>query len=492
MIEEEHFVHNVSDARPAKDERVDWLHRIWPDLPTTKEGRRQTGLDLLSRTFRATTVTTLAYLATIWLFPNRVDMTGALSALLTIQGTVSGSVRTGVFRSIAVILGVTLAIGFSAVFGLHWYSLFLAVFAGMLLAPIVRLRDMSIEIAISAMLILGTTSSGVAAENRVVATLIGSAVGVIFPLIFPPRVPVRQAATRVGDVGRRLESVMLGGAKQLRSGSLTMQDADHWLEATRNVNGPIETARDSIQQVIDLRRYNMTIWRHADVAPLLNSGLRTLDDCAFAVRALWTVIRRESPDSGASAIGDEDVVGAFGYVLEELGAAIGRYGDLIQAQALGRIEEAQERFENAVDSSLEAHAMLSELMLISGINEDGRHDLGAKDVLLRSSVLSAIEQILTELNIQTRLAEFDTWRASQLGYELPEGAIGPRIRTPWGRAAQRRLRQRAQEFEKRKTITVHDLSEETTQTLPAIRLDDKSQWPAARRESSSDEPRRKP
>ena len=56
-----------------------------------------------------------------------------------------------------------------------------------------RLGEQALETPISAMLILAVTDPGIAAEVRVLNTLIGAGVGIAFNLVYPPAMPTRPA-----------------------------------------------------------------------------------------------------------------------------------------------------------------------------------------------------------------------------------------------------------------------------------------------------------
>lgn len=439
------------------------LRRVFPQWPTDLADARKKLVPASISVLRATAVTTIAYVLSLWLLPGRIDLTGALTALLVLHASVHGSLQNGMLRVLAVVIGVGMALGVSALLGLHWYSLFIVVFAALVIGQLMDFGEQTLEIPISAMLILGSIGADVAGWNRIASTLIGTFVGIVFPIVLPPRVPLRETAAAVAGMGRALEQVFGQAAEQISAEPLTRGVIDSWQEATRDASGQVITANERIQDVLDMRRFNVSHWRFADVVPILRDGVEALDQCTLSTRALWTVLGREVPAEATSDPYGHDIRAAFSLVFAEIGQSIGRYGDLVEAQALGNVAGAQTRLANSLDSLQEARAMLAELVLIVPADTDDQERW-----LLRSSVLVAVDQILALLDLQTRLERFEVWRASQIGYELPDGAIGPRIRTPWGRAAQRRLHRRAAVIAREQPCHIHDLSDDTTEQIPVV------------------------
>lgn len=94
----------------------------------------------------------------------------------------------------SVVVGVLIAIGFSSVMGLSWWSLGLIILASLTIGQFVRVDEFVNEVAISAMLVLGVTRLATQAWDRVLETLIGAGVGLLFNLVFAPPVWVDTAA----------------------------------------------------------------------------------------------------------------------------------------------------------------------------------------------------------------------------------------------------------------------------------------------------------
>ena len=110
-------------------------------------------------------------------FPGHEAGLAALTAMLVIQATPRSLLASGLDRIIAVVAGVGLATGFAVVFSLRWWSLGLLIFIAITIGQYLRLRANLVEVAISAMLVLGVGSLGAeaAAWQRIAETLVGGA-----------------------------------------------------------------------------------------------------------------------------------------------------------------------------------------------------------------------------------------------------------------------------------------------------------------------------
>src|SRR4051794_17385887 len=153
---------------------------------------------------RSTAAAVIAYAVALWLTPQPAPLTAPLTALLVVQVTLYSTLTTGVRRVNSVVVGVLIAIGFSALVGLTWWSLGLIIFTALLVGRVVRVGEFEAEVAISAMLVLGVTRVANTAWDRVLETLIGAAVGLLFNLLFAPPVWVQSAGGSIESLARRI------------------------------------------------------------------------------------------------------------------------------------------------------------------------------------------------------------------------------------------------------------------------------------------------
>ncbi len=153
------------------------LGLLWPDHPTRWSDVLPRLRPHLVQVFRLTAAAVLTFLITSRLTNGLIDLTGPLTALLVIQASAFSTLKMGAVRVGAVLGGVLVATLLSTWVGLTWWSLGAAIAASLLLGKLLRLGEQLLETPISAMLILGVTNHDVAAETRVLNTLIGAGRG---------------------------------------------------------------------------------------------------------------------------------------------------------------------------------------------------------------------------------------------------------------------------------------------------------------------------
>ena len=154
-------------------------------------------------------------------------LVAALTALLVVQATLASTLVNGVQRVLAVVLGVTLAVGFVSVVGLNWWSLGILVAASIISGQILRLGPHLLEVPISAMLVLGVGYLGGAESTgagRIVETLIGAAVGVLVNVAFPPAVQTRFAGQAVAKYAGEIASLLVEAATAMAAGPVEPYD----------------------------------------------------------------------------------------------------------------------------------------------------------------------------------------------------------------------------------------------------------------------------
>ncbi len=442
------------------------IDRLWPDRPRTWRAALDLAVPSLTYALRLTFTAVAAFVLTREL-TDTSDLTGALSALLVTQATASSSIKYGLIRTGAVLIGVTIAVTIASSMGLHWWSLALAIFSALIVARLLRLGDATLEVAISAMLILQSASIVLVGQEimpawqRLSMTLIGTGVGLAVMLVLPPRIPWKLASAQVRGVGRAMERPLRTAATALREGPVTKAKAKLWLDGALAVSTPLSRASRTITKVSDVRKWNFQAIGVADVVPILRSGLDTLERCLLAVRAMLLVIERDAPNEGSDDGYGAEIRGELATAFSMLGDTIFSFSALVQAEALGRPGHAEDVFRKHLNNLRGQRQLLADIMIVDP-SETRRW-------LLRGSILSAIDQVLEHLDLQARTRLRERWELSQAGLRLPEGTVGPKVSSSSRRwmARERTAAARADE-----TAQADFLSDaETTQPLPIVRLE---------------------
>jgi hypothetical protein len=379
----------------------------WPGRPTrwrdVPRRLRPTAINVI----RLTTAAVLSYLITLALTSGAIDLTGPLTALLVMQASAFSTLKMGAVRVGAVLAGVLIATLVSIWIGLTWWSLGAVIAASLVAAKILRLGEQAMEAPISAMLILGVTSPGVAAEIRVLNTLIGAGVGVAFNLLYPPALPTRRAGRAIIDVAEATAAPLNAASTDLAKGPINREQVRDWLDRVHAGGLRLTSATKTVATLKDSRRLNPRALGTTDIEPVLASGLHTLESCLLAIRALFTVLLAELPteDRPDDPYGEE-LRAAFAIVLHDAADCIRAFGSLVLAEVEEREEEAERSLDESLDILRETQAVLTELMMV-----DPQENKSSW--LLRGSILAAVKHVLDEFNLEDHAHARQQWKNEQ-------------------------------------------------------------------------------
>lgn len=389
---------------------ADWA---WPDHPTRWRDVPGRLRPTLSNVTRLTTAAVVSYLFTLLTTKGAIDLTGALTALLVVQASAYSTIKMGIVRVGAVLSGVLVATLLSNWIGLTWWSLGAAIASSLLLAKVLRLGDQALETPISAMLILGVTNHNVAAEIRILNTLIGAGVGVALNLLYPPALPTAPAGRALLRVVDAAATPLSLAGEAFAAGPVTRADVEAWTDRARAASVRVAESTEATAALKDSRLLNPRALGTVDVEPVLTTGLEALEHCLLAIRALFAVVLAEIPDEEVPEDPyGEELRNAFAVVLHDLADCLRAFGGLVIAEAEGRDEETEQALAESLDILRETQAILTELIMVV------THDNSSW--LLRGSILAAVGQVLSRLNLEDRERVHKQWKEEQRSRPLAQ------------------------------------------------------------------------
>ncbi|MFJ9809215.1 aromatic acid exporter family protein [Streptomyces sp. NPDC101158] len=346
------------------------------------------------QTLRSTAAATLSYVAALWLSSEPAPLTAPLTALLVVQVTLYSTLTTSLRRVNSVVVGVLIAIAFSVIVGLSWWSLALVILASLVVGRFVRVEEFIPEVAISAMLVLGVTQVAATAWDRVLETMIGAVVGLLFNLLLAPPVWVDTASDSIGDLARRMRRLLLDVAEEFTGAPPVERAAARLLEARRldndvaDVDAALRTAEDSL-------RFNPRVKEGLLHRIVLRTGLDTLEICAVVLR----VLARSVTDLAKARAGEPLLPRPTALVLQETAQhtadAFVSYAVLVTAPDTRAAEAAETRLAGELRAARARRARAAELLLASALREPGHWQL-------YGSLLAEFDRVLDELDPEHR------------------------------------------------------------------------------------------
>lgn len=239
------------------------------------------------RTAKVTLAAVLAYVAADLLNTTATPILAPLTAILVVQVTVYQTVAEGLQRVLSVLAGVLVAVGLATVVGLSWWSLGVVVAASLVLGQVLRLGSHTLEVPISAMLVLavGGGAAAHAAAGRVYETLIGTATGIAVNFAIAPPVHVQSAGSAVATLATRLGDFLRLLATDLRAG-WSRQAAQNWLTAARGLSASVLQADHSLVRAEQSAVLNPRAGEVRLAQPRLRTALTAIEYCTIVVRTL--------------------------------------------------------------------------------------------------------------------------------------------------------------------------------------------------------------
>jgi uncharacterized membrane protein YccC len=344
------------------------------------------------RTAKTTLAAVISYEVALAVTGDRQPVLAALTALLVIQLTLYETVTSGLRRVLSVVAGVLVALGFSDVTGITWWSLGLLILCSLVVGQLLRVGSQLMEVPISAMLVLAVGSAGEQlAFGRVYETLIGAGVGVGVNTVIAPPMYVQPAGDAIRELSLRMAAVLRRAAKDLRHG-WSHEDAKSWLDQARRLGGDVDRAERALARAEQSLRLNPRARLVTPAArPSLRGALAALEHASVSVRGICRVIADRAEMSPAASPPEQE--------RRELAALLDDVA--LAVESFGRLATDDVRGSTADDAALRkalalAHqhrdAMAARLVF----------DAGAEPAVwpLHGSLLTDIDRVLREVDLE--------------------------------------------------------------------------------------------
>jgi hypothetical protein len=345
------------------------------------------------RTVKTTLAAVLAYLLAVALLGNDVPpLLAPLTALLVAQVTVFRTVTSGVERVGSVVAGVLVAVLLSRVVGLSWWSLGITIFVSLVIGRVLHLGDHTLEVPISAMLVLAVTGPArIAALDRVAETLVGAVTGVVVSFMLRPPVYVQPAGDAVGALAAEMAELLTSMGRELTEGWSSGQ-ASAWEDRARELDRPLRAARIAVARGDESLRLNPRQRRVREGASSLRAALAALEHAAVQIRGLTLDLADLADAVESSDQAEPELLVALGALLVELGGGVAAFGQLVAPEVAGPPREAVP-LHIALEIARTHRDVLAELMLV-----DARTDLELWHI--QGSLLANVDRLLREIDLE--------------------------------------------------------------------------------------------
>ncbi|RBM19677.1 aromatic acid exporter family protein [Streptomyces sp. PT12] len=367
------------------------------------------------QTLRSTAAATISYIVALWVTDVEAPLLAPLTALLVVQVTLFATITTGVRRVNSVIAGVLIATAFSSLVGLSWWSLALLILTSLSVGHLVRVSEFVPEVAISAMLVLGVAQVTATALDRVVETVIGAVVGLLFNIIFVPPLWVGSAGEDIEEQARRMRELLRRLSEEAEQGRSPVQRVSAKLNEARRLDQDIAQVDASISQAEESLRFNPRVKEPLVTRIVLRTGLDTLEVCAVILRTLTQTMRDLAARRADEPLFPPEVAPALQELLANLAGAVDSFATLITSQVSTAADEAEAFLAVELDAARVSREHVARLLL-------ERVQEHPQQWQLHGSLLAEVDRMLDELDIDKR--------SMHLAEELDRAASQQRQRFP--------------------------------------------------------------
>jgi hypothetical protein len=366
--------------------------REWPSSLVRAVKRHRD--PVVVQALRSTVAATVAYVIALWLSPGPAPLTAPLTALLVVQVTLYATLTTSFRRVNSVVAGVLVAIAFSFLVGLTWWSLALVILAALAVGHLVRVDEFVPEVAISAMLVLGVTAVGSTAWSRIVETLIGAVVGLACNLLLAPPVWTGQAGESIEGLARRVRQLMLRMGDEV-SGGTPVERVTERLHEARRLDHDITAVDAALRQAEDSLKLNPRVREGLLHRVVLRTGLDTLEICTVVLRVLARTFTDLTKQREPEPLFSPQTGALVQQLLCEIADAVVSFAVLVTTDISESAESAEARFTAELRQAAATRDKLAQLLL-----EEVQRD--ASQWQLHGAVLTEVNRIIDEMDIEHR------------------------------------------------------------------------------------------
>ena len=355
---------------------------------------------VVAQTIRSTVAAVIAYVVALVLSSQPAPLTAPLTALIVVQVTLFATLTTSMRRVNAVVAGVIIAIGFSSMVGLSWWSLGLTILASLVIGRFVRAGEFVPEVAISAMLVLGVARVTETAWDRVLETLIGAVVGLLFNMLFVPPVWVQPASEAIEGLAGRMRGLLMSLSEEVH-GHTSVAEAAERLHEARRLDHDIVQVDAALRRAEESLRLNPRVKEGMLSRVVLRTGLDTLEIAAVVLRTLTRTLTDLAKARTEESLFAPEIAAGLSELFVHMARSIESFAVLITSQVSASAEEAEEQLVRELAASLDSREVVAHLLL-DGVREHPRQ------WQLHGALLAEIDRILDELEVDkrsTRLVE---------------------------------------------------------------------------------------
>ena len=271
--------------------------------------------------------------ATAWVIGDNLVLNGGLVAAivcaLSIRISLYKSIREGLGQIVGTAIGAGVALLTVHYFSFGVIAIGLTVFLCSVVARGLRLGEVaSVNVPVTALIVIGPGISGSTAEHRLVSTLIGAAVAIVFSYFSHASTPAGRTVNQISRLGVRSAELVSEMAEGVAAG-FTQKQSGAWLSKARLLVEEIPILRS---QAIEAKRYaRWSPLAEVDEAESLYIQGIAIEHMLVQIRSMARTLFDSTLDPARKDIVDRQVA----YALSATSSAITEKLELLESDSRG-------------------------------------------------------------------------------------------------------------------------------------------------------------
>jgi uncharacterized membrane protein YccC len=197
--------------------------------------------------------------ATAWQVGDLAFKNGGLVAAivcsLSIRISLHKSIREGFGQIIGTAIGAGVALLIVSIFHFGFIAVGATIIFCSVVARVLHLGEVaSINVPVTALIVIGPGLNESTAWRRLISTLIGAGIAIVFSYFSHPKTPAARAVDQIASLGTR-SALLLGEMSEGVAVGYTQQDAGSWLSRARLLMEEIPTIRAQALEVRGFARW---------------------------------------------------------------------------------------------------------------------------------------------------------------------------------------------------------------------------------------------
>ncbi len=328
--------------------------------------------------------------ATAWLVGDsllhRGGLVAAIVCSLTIRISLHKSVREGFGQIVGTAIGATIALITVNLFNFGFISIATTMLLCAVIARALHLDEVaSINVPVTALIVMGPGISESTAISRLISTLIGAAIAIAFSYFSHPSTPAGRTIEQIRSIGKKSARLLSDMSNGVRI-NYSQQEVGKWLSRARSLIDMIPSIRSQADEATSYAKWSPLA--PLDEAQLLHLRATAMEHIVVQVRgisrALFDIrIEGDLPEdirfeiSTALAAASQAISSKIEYVDSEAPYVDITVADNLRVQAKllsNRLLEHQETFSN--EQMLRCMTVASNIKIISDSLDETSPALG--------------------------------------------------------------------------------------------------------------------